>query len=70
MTNALAIYQDFDNIQRAAMALYKSGYFNDSKSEAQAIVKVMAGAELGLPPFAAMAGIWKSTSTITSWERN
>lgn len=57
MTNALAIYQDFDGLQRAAMALYKSGYFEDAKSEAQAIVKVMAGAELGVPPFASMSGI-------------
>lgn len=57
MTNALTIYGQFDTLQRAAMALYKSNYFGDSKSEAQAIVKVMAGAELGLPPFAAMSGI-------------
>ena len=57
MTNALAIYKDFDGLQRAAMALQKSGYFQDVKSEAQAIVKVMAGSELGLPPFASMSGI-------------
>jgi hypothetical protein len=55
--NALTIYQQFNQIQQAAGALYKSGYFTDAKSEAQAIVKVMAGAELGLPPFAAMTGI-------------
>ena len=57
MTNALAIYKDFDGLQRAAMALYKSGYFDDAKSEAQAIVKVMAGAEVGIPAFASMTGI-------------
>jgi hypothetical protein len=57
MTNALAIYKDFDGLQRAAMALQKSNYFQDVKSEAQAIVKVMAGSELGLPPFASMSGI-------------
>jgi hypothetical protein len=55
--NALAIYGQFDQIQRAAIALHESGYFTDAKSKAQAIVKVMAGAELGLPPFAAMSGI-------------
>lgn len=55
--NALSIYGQFEQMQRTAMALYKSGYFVDAKSEAQAIVKVMAGAELGLPPFASMAGI-------------
>ena len=56
-TNALAVYDNFDMLQRASMALYKSGYWPDAKSEAQAIVKVMAGAELGLPPFASMTGI-------------
>lgn len=54
---ALAIYKDFDGLQRAALALFKSGYFKDAKSEAQAVVKVMAGSELGLPPFASMTGI-------------
>lgn len=57
MTNALTIYGQFDEMQRAAIALHESGYFTDSKSKAQAIVKVMAGAELGIPPFAAMTGI-------------
>ena len=57
MTNALAVYTNFDGIQKAASALQKSGYFAGVTSEAQAIVKVMAGAELGLPPFASMAGI-------------
>lgn len=57
MTKELAIYQQFDALQKASNALYKSGYFKDVTSEAQAIVKVLAGAELGLPPFASMAGI-------------
>jgi len=58
MDTALAIYNQFDQLQRAALALYKSQYFsNDVKSDAQAIVKVMAGAELGIPPFASMTGI-------------
>jgi len=55
--NALAVYNQFSQLQSAAVALYESGYFVDAKSKAQAIVKVMAGAELGLPPFAAMTGI-------------
>ena len=57
MTSALSVYENFDGLQKAASALYKSGYFTDAKSEAQAIVKVMAGAELGLPAFASMSGI-------------
>lgn len=55
--NALSIYGQFDQIQRAAAALQTSGYFTDVKTLAQAIVKVMAGAELGIPPFASMTGI-------------
>lgn len=57
MNNSLEIYGQFENIQRAAIALQSSGYFKDATSQAQAIAKVMAGAELGLPPFASMAGI-------------
>lgn len=37
--------------------LARSGFFTDSKSEAQAAVKVMAGEELGIGPVAAMTGI-------------
>ena len=55
--NSLAIYDKFEQISRAAIALQKSGFFPDVKSESQAIVKVMAGAELGIPPFASMTGI-------------
>jgi hypothetical protein len=57
MGNELAVYQQFDAIKGAALALHESGFFSDVKSEAQAIVKVMAGAELGIPPFASMSGI-------------
>jgi hypothetical protein len=57
MSNALTVYDQFDELQRAAIALQESGYFKDVTSKAQAIVKVMAGAELGLPPFASMTGI-------------
>lgn len=55
--NALAVYEQFDTMQRVAIVLHESGYFSDVKSKAQAIIKVMAGAELGLPPFASMTGI-------------
>ena len=36
---------------------FKSGMFSDIKSAQQAVVKIMAGQELGIPPFAAMSGI-------------
>ena len=57
MTNALAVYEQMNALQTAAQALYTSGYFGDVKTQAQAMVKVMAGAEIGLPPFASMSGI-------------
>lgn len=56
--SALAIYGQFEMLQQAALALYASGYFApDVKSKEQAVVKILAGAELGLPPFASMSGI-------------
>jgi len=36
---------------------FKSGMFSDIKSAQQAVVKIMAGAEMGISPFAAMSGI-------------
>ncbi len=59
MSNELVVRQpqDFDTIQRQALALHASGYFSDARNQAQAIAKVMAGAELGLPPFASMSGL-------------
>jgi len=57
--SALAIYDNgrFAVMQQAAGALATSGFFRDATQQAQALVKVMAGAELGLPPFASMTGI-------------
>jgi len=56
-TNALAVYEQMGSLKLAAEALHASGYFSDVKGVAQAMVKVMAGAEIGLPPFASMTGI-------------
>ncbi len=36
---------------------HKSGMFSDIKSASQAVVKIMAGAEMGMSPFQAMSGI-------------
>jgi hypothetical protein len=44
-------------IMSIGKAFAESGMFPDIKSAAQAIVKIQAGAELGIAPFAAMAGI-------------
>ncbi len=35
----------------------KSGYFDDARQAAQAVVKILAGREMGFGPFAAMTGI-------------
>lgn len=37
--------------------LAKSGYFEDAKEAAQAVVKILAGRELGFDPIASMTGI-------------
>jgi hypothetical protein len=49
--------QKFELLQRISKAFFESGIFKDVASHAQAIVKVMAGAELNLAPFASMTGI-------------
>lgn len=38
--------------------LAKSGYFQDARDASQAIVKVLAGRELGLGPIASMTGVY------------
>ena len=61
MANELVVRKQmdltFDEMTRAAKAMALSGYFNDAKDVSQAMVKVMAGAEIGLGPFASMSGI-------------
>src|SRR5437773_3013405 len=49
--------QEFELMQRMGKAFFASQMFPDLKSEAQSIVKVMVGKELGLPPFASITGI-------------
>lgn len=44
-------------VKWVGQVFYKSGMFADTGDEAQAMVKIMAGQELGLAPFAAMNGI-------------
>jgi hypothetical protein len=46
------------DVQQLGTILAKSGYFADAREQAQAAVKVLAGAELGIPPIAAMMGIY------------
>lgn len=59
MNKSLAVINqdEFETMQRVSKALVSSGYFSDAKDVAKALVKVMAGREMGLGPFASMTGI-------------
>lgn len=48
---------DADEAHHLGTLLASSGYFSDAREAAQAAVKVMAGAELGLGPVASMRGV-------------
>lgn len=47
----------FAGLMTVAEAFAQSGIFSDAKNAAQAFVKIMAGAEMGMAPFQAMTGI-------------
>ena len=51
------IIQTFDEAERAARAMAGSGFFQDAKAANQAIVKILAGQELGFGAFASMTGV-------------
>lgn len=56
--NELAVRDiSFSETMQLGEVLAKSGFFQDSQSAAQAIVKVLAGRELGFGPVASMTGI-------------
>lgn len=48
--------QTLAEFERVGLIFAASGYFQDAQSEAQAIVKIMAGAEMGLGLFESMNG--------------
>lgn len=51
------IIRTLDDVERAAIAMLKSGFFSDIKQANQAIVKILAGQELGFGTFASMTGV-------------
>ena len=57
--NALAVRQQMSmtDAMEAAKHMAASGFFQDARDASQAVVKVLAGQELGLGPFASMTGI-------------
>jgi hypothetical protein len=54
--NELAV-RSMDEVERAAKAMTASGFFADTKQISQAIVKILAGQELGFGAFASMTGV-------------
>jgi hypothetical protein len=60
MNTQVSIVQQLpiSELMNLAKAFAESGMFADTKSAAQAIVKIQAGQEIGIPPFAAMTGIY------------
>lgn len=56
MSNEL-VKLGFNDLARMADAFAKSNMFQDCKQAAQALVKIQAGQELGVAPFASMSGI-------------
>ena len=54
--NQLAVINQM-NINDLGQAFVKSGFFSDARDASQAIVKVLAGQELGFGPVASMTGI-------------
>ena len=56
-TQALAIREDMP-LEQLGTILAKSGFFLDAQDAGKAIVKVLAGRELGIPAIASMCGIY------------
>jgi len=52
------IIHSYDDAERAAKAMAQSGFFQDARQAAQAVVKILAGQELGFGPFASMTGVY------------
>lgn len=51
------IIQSYSDMEDVAKALVQSGFFQDTRSISQAIVKILAGREVGIGPFASMRGV-------------
>jgi hypothetical protein len=49
---------DLSDTLKLGDILAKSGFFSETREAAQAVTKILAGRELGIPPVAAMTGIY------------
>lgn len=67
MTTDLTIRSDNPGMDMLTLGqtLARSGYFQDAKDAAQAIVKVLAGQEMGIGPISAMTGIYIVKGRVT-----
>lgn len=65
MTTALSRIDGDMDTMTLGKVLSQSGYFQDAREAAQAIVKVLAGRELGIGPVAAMTGIYIVKGRVT-----
>jgi len=57
MSNALTVRNDM-SVMDLGNVFVKSGFFSDSKEASQAVVKILAGQELGFAPIASMTGVY------------
>ena len=57
-TSSAPISPYLADVMNIAQAMKNSGYFTEIKHVAQAVSKILAGKEVGLGPFASMAGIY------------
>lgn len=57
--------ESLDDVFRLGEVLARSGFFKDARDAGKAVTKVLAGAELGLSPIAAMTGIYVVKGKIT-----
>lgn len=56
--NEVAIDNEFKHVMTLSDVLVRSGMFPDVKSQAQGVVKILAGKELGLTEFQSMGGLY------------
>lgn len=56
-TTELVKYETMDDLERLGRAMVASKYFEDADSISKAIVKILAGKEMGFGPIASMNGI-------------
>lgn len=61
----LTVRPTMPDVMTLGATLAKSGYFQDARDAAQAVVKVLAGQELGLGPVASMTGIYIVKGRVT-----